>query len=205
MRGRLIAALACGMMWGQEKPRPTPTPKPKPVEKDEEATAQLIKVKRIYVDTLTGGASAIQMRDLLMTSLQATKLFVITEDEERADAILRGAAEDTVFEDSFNSSESVHANANSGSSRSTTKTGGSYGGQGVGKSESIHTSERKHEAMATVRLVNKDEDIIWSTTQESQGGKFRGAAADVADRITKKLLIDYERERKGNTKGQPPR
>ena len=50
--------------------------------------------------------------------------------------------------------------------------------------------------MAAVRLVNKDGDVIWSTTQESQGGKFRRASTDVADRITKKLLEDYERAKK---------
>ena len=38
------------------------------------------------------------------------------------------------------------------------------------------------QAVAAVRLVNKDGDVIWSTTQESQGGKFRRASTDVADR-----------------------
>jgi hypothetical protein len=50
--------------------------------------------------------------------------------------------------------------------------------------------------VAAVRLVNKDGDVIWSTTQESLGGKFRGSSADVADRITKKLLEDYDRAKK---------
>jgi hypothetical protein len=66
----------------------------------------------------------------------------------------------------------------------------------VGDSESTHSVERKHEAVAAVRLVNKDGDVIWSTTQESIGGKFRGSSADVADKITKKLLEDYERAKK---------
>jgi hypothetical protein len=38
--------------------------------------------------------------------------------------------------------------------------------------------------------------VIWSTTQESMGGKFRGSSADVADRITRKLLEDYDRAKK---------
>ncbi len=50
--------------------------------------------------------------------------------------------------------------------------------------------------MATVRLVNKDGDVMWSTTQESNGAKFRGASADVADKITKQLTTDLERLRK---------
>jgi hypothetical protein len=44
--------------------------------------------------------------------------------------------------------------------------------------------------------VNKDGDVIWSTTQESLGGKFRGASADVADKITRQLTADYERARR---------
>jgi len=43
--------------------------------------------------------------------------------------------------------------------------------------------------------VNKDGDVIWSTTQESNGAKFRGASADVADKITKQLEADYQRAR----------
>ena len=58
---------------------------------------------------------------------------------------------------------------------------------------STNIKERRHEAMATVRLVNKDGDVIWSTTQESTGARFRGASADVADKITRQLLADYDR------------
>jgi hypothetical protein len=71
-----------------------------------------------------------------------------------------------------------------------------YGGLGVAENESSRSEERRHEAVAAVRLVNKDGDVIWSTTQESQGGKFRRASTDVADRITRKLVEDYERARK---------
>jgi hypothetical protein len=44
--------------------------------------------------------------------------------------------------------------------------------------------------------VNKDGDVIWSTTQESRGGKFLGSSADVADKVMKRLTEDYERARK---------
>jgi len=46
-----------------------------------------------------------------------------------------------------------------------------------------------------LRLVNKDGDVIWSMTQESLGGKFLGAAADVADKIAKKLAADVRKAR----------
>jgi hypothetical protein len=45
-------------------------------------------------------------------------------------------------------------------------------GLGAGESESSRSVERRHEANAAVRLVNKDGDVIWSTTQESMGASF---------------------------------
>jgi len=48
-----------------------------------------------------------------------------------------------------------------------------------------------------VRLVNLDGDVIWSTTQESNGAKFRGAMADVADKIARKLIDETKKARCG--------
>lgn len=170
---------------------------------DDEVLRQLLTVRRVFVDRLSGGETAAQMRDMIVSSLQNARLFVITENQERADAVLRGSAEDLVFTDEHSSSDSVHAQANFGlgggasTSRTATRSQRSqYGGMGVGDSESSHSMERKHEAVAAVRLVNKDGDVIWSTTQESMGGKFHGSSADVADRITKKLLEDYDHAKK---------
>ena len=49
-----------------------------------------LTIKRVYVDKLTGGETAAQMRDLLMSSLQGAKLFIVTENQERADMIMKG-------------------------------------------------------------------------------------------------------------------
>jgi hypothetical protein len=165
---------------------------------EEDSLRQLLGVRRIYVDRLTGGETAAQMRDLLLSSLENTKLFILTDKEERADAILRGGAEDLVFTDVHTSSEGINARTNIGSSRNarSANSQSTNAGFGVGENESSHIEERKHEAVAAVRLVNKEGDVIWSTTQESQGGKFRRASTDVADRITKKLIEDYQRARK---------
>jgi hypothetical protein len=165
---------------------------------EEDSLRQLLGVRRIYVDRLTGGETAAQMRDLLLSSLENTKLFILTDKEERADAILRGGAEDLIFTDVHTSSEGINARTNIGSSRNarTANSQSTNAGFGVGENESSHIEERKHEAVAAVRLVNKEGDVIWSTTQESQGGKFRRASTDVADRITKKLIEDYQRARK---------
>ena len=165
---------------------------------EEDSLRQLLGVRRIYVDRLTGGETAAQMRDLLLSSLESAKLFILTDNEQRADAFLRGGAEDLIFTDVHTSSDGVNARANIGTSRNARTIGSqsANAGFGVGENESSHVEERKHESVAAVRLVNKEGDVIWSTTQESQGGKFRRASTDVADRITKKLVEDYERARK---------
>ncbi|MEO8051886.1 MAG: hypothetical protein ABI833_15820 [Acidobacteriota bacterium] len=175
----------------------------------DDVSAQVAGVKRVYVDRLTGGETAAQMRDLIISSLQGSKLFVLTENAERADAFLRGAAEDLVYTDDFQSSEGVNGHVGN-SERSSNSSGSRFSGgggsvsrsvgrtlsAGVGETESTNIKERKHEAMATVRLVNKEGDVMWSTTQESNGAKFRGASADVADKITRQLMADMERLRK---------
>jgi len=163
---------------------------------EEHGLRQLLVVKRVYVDRLTGGETAAQMRELLVSSLDGAKLFVITENQERADAFLRGGAEDLIFTDTHSSSEGINARANAGSGRASSTSKAAYAGLGVGDTESSRSEERRHEAVAAVRLVNKEGDVIWSTTQESQGGKFRRASTDVADRITKKLIEDFERAKK---------
>ncbi|SRR5258706_11246395 len=175
----------------------------------DDLSGQLLTIKRVYVDRLTGGETAAQMRDLIISSLQSARLFILTENQERADVILRGAAEDLIFMEAFSSSDGVNvhagASANSGSS-SNSRFNGAGGGVsersgralslGVGENEAQSSKERRHEALATVRLVNKEGDVIWSTTQESNGAKFRGASADVADKIMKQLTADYERLKK---------
>jgi len=163
---------------------------------EESGLRQLLTVRRVYVDRLTGGETAAQMRDILISALEGSKLFVLTENAERADTTLHGAAEDLVFTESHSSNDSINAHANIGTGRSSTSSRGSTAGVSVGENDSDHSTERRHEAIAAVRLVNKDGDVIWATTEESLGAKFRGASADVAEKITAKLKDDFERARK---------
>ncbi len=167
---------------------------------------QIPKIRRVFVDRLSGGETAAQMRDLIMTALENTKLFVVTENQDRADAFIRGSAEDLIYTDQFETSQSADMHASSSRSdeiSSDSRYNGAGGGNssrssrslasGVGGDESVNIKERKHEALATVRLVNKDGDVLWSTTQESKGGKFHGASADVAEKIAKQLMAEVEK------------
>ncbi|MGH9722751.1 MAG: hypothetical protein ACRD8O_21290 [Bryobacteraceae bacterium] len=165
-------------------------------EGERETMEQLLAVKRVYVDRLAGGDSAAQMRDLIISSLQNAKLFALTENPERADAVIRGAAEDLVYTEVHQSSENINARANLGASRTSSTESRGASGLSVGQSESSRIEDRRHEALATIRLVTKDGDVIWSTTQESRGAKFRGSSADVADKITRRLVDDVDRARK---------
>jgi len=170
-------------------------------EIEEQNLRALVKIRRVYVDRLNGGETAAQLRDMLISALQNVKLFALTENQEKADAVLRGSAEDLVFTDTFQTSSGINARATIGAGTTSTRTSPSTTTRtpglslAVGENESQRIAERKHEATASVRLVTKDGDIIWATTQESLGGKFKGASADVADKIARQLKADHERGR----------
>jgi hypothetical protein len=161
----------------------------------------LAKVRRIYVDQLGGGRESDQMRDMIIAALQNSGLFVITENPDRADASVKGSGDDKVFEEQHITSDSIGFHA---ADASGTRNGVSIGtnsssnksvSAGISESESSHIQERRHEAQASVRLVTTEGDVIWSTTQESNGGKFRGAMADVADKIARRLIEETRKAR----------
>ncbi len=182
----------------QSPPQPAGAKAPIPIET--ETLVRLLDVRRVYVDRLSGGETAGQIRDMIISSLQAAKLFILTENQDRADAVLRGSAEDLVFTDTYSSSESLNARASAGMGSDPDRTSSDrrsrYGTVSVGDQESTRIAERKHEATAAVRLVSKEGDVLWSTTQESLGAKFRGASADVAEKVTRQLLRDYDSAKK---------
>ena len=189
----LLLAVAAGVPSGPGTDDP-----PSPAAIEAAGLRQLMTIRRVYVDRLTGGETAAQMRDILISSLEGAKLFILTENQERADAVLRGASEDLVFTEVHTSSDGINAHASLGvrTGGSTRTSRGDTAGVGVGENEADHSAERRHEAVAAVRLVNKDGDVIWSTTEESLGAKFHGASVDVADKITARLKEDFEKARK---------
>jgi hypothetical protein len=188
-------ALALWLAAAVQAP-PQPAGANAPIRIETETLVRLLDVRRVYVDRLGGGETAGQIRDMIISSLQAAKLFVLTENQDRADAVLRGSAEDLVFTDTYSSSESLNARASAGMGSDPDRTSpdrrSRSGSVSVGDQESTRIAERKHEATAAVRLVNKEGDVLWSTTQESLGAKFRGASADVAEKVTRQLLRDYD-------------
>ncbi len=160
---------------------------------------QLSGVKRIYVDELHGGPAAKQIRDLLMSGLQGARLWVITENKERADAILRGSADNMIYNEMFDTRDGISVRASVSSKDggiSSSERRDRTASAAISDNEATRGVERKYEAITTVRLVNGEGDLIWSTTKESRGAKFRGSAADVTDKVVQQLVSDFQSARK---------
>jgi hypothetical protein len=140
----------------------------------------LPKIKRIFVDSFGDDATSKEVQSMIVSGLVAANQFTVTENRERADAVLKGVALEKT-------SQELHAYSEG------TAVGGRNGAAAI-KDSSANT-ETIHEAKVTVRLVNPDGDVIWTSTQESKGGKYKGATGDAADRCVKQLVRDVERLR----------
>ena len=157
---------------------------------------KLLTVRTVYVDELRGADGREQIRDMLIGSLQRTGLFILTEDQEHADAYLRGSAEDLIFTEVYRQRDGIQVRGSvSASERDSEDSEFHSNSFGVGDTDENYRREQKHEAMAAVRLVLRSGEVVWSTTQESTGAKFRGPAADVAEKVAKELLRAHARAR----------
>jgi hypothetical protein len=154
--------------------------------------AELSKVKRVYVDKFTAAEGSEQIRDLLLAALQRSGLFTVTENPERADAFLRGGGQDSIFVEDFQYRDSIDGRVQLGTGRTSTRTNSRSSAISVGEDDSQRQTERKHEAFAAIRLVNRDGDLIWATTKESRGSKVKSAPVDLVERIVEQLKADFK-------------
>jgi hypothetical protein len=146
----------------------------------------LLKVKRIYVDSFGDDVISKELQAMIVSSLVEARRFKVTENRERADAILRGVALERTSQELHSYGESTAV------------------GRGAMSDSSSHT-ETTSESRLSLRLLNPDGDVIWTTTQESKGAKYKGASADVADKCIKQLVHDVEKlEPAGSPQGTMP-
>jgi curli biogenesis system outer membrane secretion channel CsgG len=138
----------------------------------------LLKVRRVFVDSFGDDAISKEAQSMIVSALVATSQFKVTENRERADAILKGVAIEKT-------SQELHAYSEG------TAVGGRNGGAAI-KDSSANT-ETVQEAKIAVRLVDPNGDVIWTSTQESRGAKYKGSSADAADKCVKQLVHDVER------------
>ncbi len=166
-------------------------------------SASLTGVKRIFVESFGDDLISKEMQSMIVSSLVGTKRFTVTEDRRRADAIMKGVALEKTSQEvhaygegtAVGSAAGGHSGSISGSvvNGNGSISGSSSGGfvaHSLGINDSSLNTETIDQARVAVRLVNSDGDVIWTTTQESKGAKYKGASADVADMCVKQLMRD---------------
>jgi curli biogenesis system outer membrane secretion channel CsgG len=157
-----------------------------------ELTEKLHNVKRIYVESFGDDEVSKSLQAMVINALDATKRFIVTENKDKADAILKGRSVETTSQEVHATGEGTGVAAASGSHSEATGHGG-FAAKAMGIQDSKLSTETTHEARLAVRLVSQDGDVLWSTTQESQGAKFKSSSADVADKVVKQLLYDLNK------------
>ena len=190
----------------EAKPEPTAQAAPNANRVADTDPTALLKVKRIFVDSFGDDVISKELQSMIVSSLVATKRFKVTENRDRADAILKGVALEKTSQELHAYGESTAVGSASGGSHGEVSgsvvngtgsvSGSSSGGfiaRHMGTSDSSVNTETINEARIAVRLVNPDGDVIWTSTQESKGAKYKGASADVADKCVKQLLKDIEK------------
>ena len=196
------------------------TPSPSPQNSDPTVVASgkaLSQIKRIYVESFGDDPISKEMQAMVVDSLSKSKVFAVTENRDKADAILKGSTLEKTSQEAHSYSDgtlvgvaqssvngSVHGSSSGDLSGSFDNGTGNINGSSTGyvngsingSSSSTHMADRTsissintvNDARASVRLINSDGDVIWTTTQESKGAKYKEASADVADKIVKQLI-----------------
>lgn len=179
----------------------TIVPKPVPDLRTELAV-KLLNVKRVYVESFGDDEISKSLQAMVINALDESKRFIVTENKEKADAILKGRSVEKTSQEVHATGESTNVAAAAGSHSASVSPGGgsAHGGfaaKAMGIDDSKLSTETINESRLAVRLVSQDGDVIWSTTQESHGAKFKGASADVADKVVKQLLHDLDKTTPG--------
>jgi hypothetical protein len=157
--------------------------------------SRLASLRRVCVDKIVGEESLVaSVREIAIASLFSLKRFTVTEKCEKADAILRGAVIERAEKRVRAESEATDFGVAAGGARVTGRSGSAGFGAAVGGSgESLLSAETGSRASVTLRLVGLDGDVLWAYTQDSPGGKTRGAISDAVERAVKQLQRDMAR------------
>src|SRR6266404_6079639 len=169
---------------------------------DAEVVGKLLQAKRIFVESFGDDSINKTLQAMVIDAFRTSHRFIITENKEKADLILRGSALEKTSQE-LHALGSATAVAGAAGAHSSTIAGtpgsisgsssGGFAARSAGIQDSQASTETISDARMAVRLVSNDGDVVWSTTQESKGAKFKSASADVADKIIKQLLRDIEK------------
>lgn len=160
-------------VWGQGG-------KIQPAPADPDPNLKLLQVRRICVQSFGADALGLQVQEIIIARLYAAKRFSLTEDCDRADFVLKGSITERDTGSQRSESEGV-----------------------VGMHTSNSSSERKQQAVVTLRVVDKEGEILWATSQESPEGKSKGAIGLVGEQVVRKLLRDIDKAERQQSKAKP--
>jgi hypothetical protein len=131
---------------------------------------------------------------MAFAALFAAKRFVLLEKCEKADATLKGAVLDAMEQRSRSESEGMGFGAVAGAGRAgSAGASAGFGGVSGSAAESLASSETRRQASVTLRLVNAEGRVLWAYTQDSAGGKTKGAVADAVERAIRQFLRETAR------------
>jgi len=180
----------------QAQQDPVPQPESEPL-----VHARLVPIKRVCVQGFGPDVLGQQAQEIVIAKLFESRKFSLTEDCDRADYVLKGSVTERATQLARSESEGIGfgervaasessrvGDVGSSSSASTAVSGSAH--------ESLSSSEAKIQALVTLRIVDKEGEIIWATIQESPTGKSKGAVTLAAEQAVRRLLRDKERAEK---------
>jgi hypothetical protein len=128
------------------------------------------------------------VREIAIAALFGMKRFAVTENCAKADATMKGAVIERAGRRARREGEAADFGVAAGGA-SVSRSGGSggFGAMLGGSGEVLASAETTTHASVTLRLVNRDGDVIWAHTQDSAGGKTKGAIADAVERAMRQL------------------
>ena len=191
--------LACAGAAAQEKSTP-PAPASSAAAP---ATApplpeQLLRVKRICVQNMGADVLGIQVQEMVIARLFESKRFSLTENCDRADYVLKGSITERSTRQFRSESEGIDFGER-------VQVDSSSGRAAGGTRETLTSSTAKERAAVTLRLVDKEGEILWATSQESAEGKTKGAIGAAADQAVRRFLRDIEKAEKQSKTAPPPK
>jgi len=194
-----LTAITLLLLVGSALPQATQSPQ-NPCPMAVSSGKALSQIKRIYVESFGDDPVSKDMEAMVVDSLTNSKAFTVTENRDKADAILKGSTLEKTSQEAHSYSDGTAVGTVHGSSFANlygtvpgTVSGSSsavVSGTHMADATSTSSVTTANDARASVRLVNSDGDVIWTTTQESKGAKYKGASADVASKIVKQLIWD---------------
>ena len=155
----------------------------------------LADIKRVCVDKIVGEEAVVAAaRELAIAGLFSARRFVITEKCDKADVILKGAVLERGEMRVRGEGEATDFGAAAGGASANRISGrAAFGAIAGGSGESLYSAETRESASVVLRLVDQEGTIVWAYSQDSPGGKVKGAIADAIERAVKQLLREVER------------